>query len=108
MRLWPCVLVMSVAACSPDYPFDKPGTWRLGEFSANDANLQAMIVNPHDLVEGAGATTSIGPEAGAPVRRLLTGRRYPLPSSNLLQLNVVGEQAAAQPPAQGGESNAGQ
>jgi hypothetical protein len=69
---------------------DRAGTWRLGETGANDANLRTMIVNPHDLVAGTGETTAIGPEAAQPVTRLLTGKRTPLPESNVLQLNVAG------------------
>jgi hypothetical protein len=88
MRRLSLLLLALVAGCSPDYPLDKPGTWHLeiDGHSANDNNLRAMIVNPHDLVEGQGATTTLGAEAGRPVKRLLAGKRTPLPESNLLQL----------------------
>lgn len=96
------LVLLSAAACTPDYPLDKPGTWRIPETSDNDANLRTMIVNPHDLVAGTGETTTIGSEAGPPVRRLLTGKRYELPASNVLQVNLVGGQ---QPQQQGGGLN---
>ena len=100
------LLLLTATACTPDYPMDKPGTWRLGETgsNANDANLRTMIVYPRELVAGAGETRALGSEAGAPVHRLLTGRRYPLPASNVLQLELTGQPAA---PAQGGQ-NSGQ
>ena len=38
------LLLLCAAGCtsemeSPDYPIDKPGTWRIPETNANDANL---------------------------------------------------------------------
>ena len=106
MRRWFCLLLLlATAGCTPDYPMDKPGTWRLGEVSANDANLRVMIVNPHDLQAGAGESTTLGSEAAPPIRRLLTGKRYPLPASNVLQINASG--APPQQPAPGGD-NVGQ
>jgi hypothetical protein len=87
------LLLLGVVACSPDHPFDKPGTWSIqNQGSANDANLRAMIVNPHDLIEGQSASNSLSAEASAPVKRLLTGKRTPLPISGLLQLQLSGDQ----------------
>ena len=80
---WLLPLPLALAACTPDYPLDKPGTWsleRMGE--SNDANLRAMVANPHDLVEGAGSATDLGAEAGPPVTRLLTGNRKAIPQEN--------------------------
>ena len=100
-----CCLLMVLAACgcTPDYPFDKPGTWHIPETSSNDDNLRAMIVNPRDLVQGTSDNTTMGPEAAAPVRRLLTGKRYPLPVSTT-------QQFITSPPGTSGEAgqNAGQ
>ena len=106
MRTWPCLLMLVAAACTPDYPMDKAGTWHVGDLGANEANLQVMIVNPRDLVAGAGETTALGAEAAAPVTRLLTGKRFPLPASDVLQLNL-GSVAPEPQPASGG-SNVGQ
>jgi type IV pilus biogenesis protein CpaD/CtpE len=84
-------LVVLVTACSSDYPMDKPGTWSLDSWgSSNDANLRAMVVNPHDLVEGRGEPNTLGAEAAPPVKRLFTGKRYALPASDVIQLNVTG------------------
>ena len=103
MRHVALLLLLSAAACTPDYPMDKPGTWQIPQTSANDANLHTMIVNPHDLVAGAGESTTIGAEAGPPVHRLLTGQRYQLPASDVLQVNLVGGQQQ-QPQQQSGPS----
>jgi hypothetical protein len=97
------LLLLSAAGCTPDYPMDKEGTWHLPAIGANDANLHTMIVNPHDLVAGSGESTTYGAEAGPPVQRLLTGQRYQLPASNVLQVNLVNPQQS-QPPPQGGAS----
>jgi type IV pilus biogenesis protein CpaD/CtpE len=107
MSRWPWLLLLTVAACTPDYPMDKPGTWNLEQYGgANDANLRTMVVNPRDLIAGSGESTSFGPEAAAPVDRLLTGKRTPLPATNSLDVTTV---STEQQPAQGGSgSNAGQ
>lgn len=106
MRIWPYLLVaISVAACTPDYPMDRPGTWSLGDGpGTNDANLRAMVTDPHDLIAGAGETTSLGHESASPVKRLLTGHRTPLPQVDSLQVDNVG----APSPTPGGNNNVGQ
>lgn len=105
-RPWPWVLLaLTVAACTPDYPFDKPGTWSIDQYGdANDANLHTMVANPRDLVVGSGAGTSLGAEASPPVSRLYSGKRQPLPALNTLDVNVI---PMEQPPAPSGD-NAGQ
>jgi hypothetical protein len=98
MRPWTCLaLLLALAGCTPDWPMDRAGTWRLGETGSNDANLRTMIVNPHDLVAGTGEATTLGPEAAAPVTRLLTGKRTPLPQSDVLQLGGSGTPQQQQP-----------
>ncbi|WP_146101572.1 hypothetical protein [Rhodopila globiformis] len=85
------------AGCTPDFPFDKPGTWSLdNRASANDLNLRAMVSNPHDLVEGTGAPTSLGSEAARPITRLLDGHRTQLPASDIVQLQTSGASSAPQ------------
>jgi hypothetical protein len=75
-------------------PYQHPGTYHpLGD---NDANLRAMVANPHDLVEGTGSTTAAGSEAAPPVARLLAGKRYQLPDLNAATVNLVNEQAPQQ------------
>jgi hypothetical protein len=98
------LMLLTAAACSPDYPMDKAGTWRIPEVSSNDANLRTLVANPRDLTAGVGDRRTLAAEAGPPVRRLLTGRRYPLPASNVLQVEMVGQ---PQVPAQEGP-NVGQ
>ena len=107
MRRISLLLFLCAAGCtsemdSPDYPMDKPGTWRIPETSANDANLHAMIVNPNDLTAGTGESTAIGVQAVPPVQRLYSGQRYPLPASNVLELNVIGGEQQPSAPPQGG------
>jgi hypothetical protein len=98
-------LALTVAACTPDYPFDKPGTWSIDQYGiANDANLRAMVANPRDLIAGSGESTSLGAQASPAVSRLFSGKRTPLPALNTLDLNVI---PLEPPPAPGGE-NAGQ
>lgn len=106
MRHWHLAILTLVAACSPDYPLDKEGTWRadMNGTTANEANLQAMIVNPHDLIQGVGTTNALGAEAAPAVKRLLAGRRRPLPTSDVLLLQT----GSAAPPAAQGDDNAKQ
>jgi len=93
-------VVMLLAGCASESadPFKRTGTWTHG--IDNDANLRVMIVNPHDLVEGAGQETSVGAEAAPPVARLLAGKRYPLPAQNASMIGAAPEsqqQGAANP-----------
>jgi hypothetical protein len=72
---------MSLAGCSSaDRSWNGPGLWTAP--GSNDANLRTMIVNPADLANGQAAATSRGPAAATPVGRLLTDKRYPLPTQN--------------------------
>jgi len=88
--------LLSLGACTPDYPMDKPGTWSLppGAFSANDANLRVMIVDPNDLTAGASAEGSEGTAAAPPVQRLVSGRRPALPDISGTPLGATGEQTS--------------
>ena len=103
-RFWMLSAVpIALAACTPDYPMDKPGTWNIppGTVSANDANLRTMISDPHDLIEGQAADGATGSEAAAPVTRLVTGRRSRLPDVNGAPLESgsgsAGDQGSATP-----------
>lgn len=88
------LLLLAPAACgAAGDPYAREATWHaLGD---NDANLRAMLVDEHDLVQGRGATTSLGAEAGPPVRLLLSGNRAPLPA-----LSASGVAASTAQPAQ--------
>jgi hypothetical protein len=88
--------VALIAGCSydPFDPYQRPGTWVPD--GANDANLRAMVVNPHDLVEGTGERVSSGAEAAPPVGRVLTEKRYPLPNLNAAPIDVFNQQQPAQ------------
>lgn len=97
-------LPLTLGACSPDYPMDKPGTWSLppGALSANDANLRVMIVNPQDLTTGEAADGSDAPEAVPPVRRLNASQRPPLPDINGTPFGSTGQTSAS--PVQAGNN----
>lgn len=98
MPRWPLLLLpLVLAACSSDYPFDRPGTWSLDRMgSSNDANLRAMVANPADLIAGRGETTALGAEAARPVGALRAGKRAALPAVNTLNINTIPtEQAPA-------------
>jgi hypothetical protein len=80
------MVAMLVTGCDP---FQQPGTWRAP--GDNDANLRVMVVNPRDLVEGIGESTSAGAEAAPPVARLLAGQRHPLPNVNASTVGTTAE-----------------
>jgi len=90
-------LMLSLGACTPDYPIDRPGTWNIppGTLGSNDANLRAMIVDPHDLTEGVSADGSEGNAAATPVRKLITGRRPPLANMNASTIDQSSGQSAS-------------
>ncbi len=93
------LIVSGCSAYDLTDPYNRPGTYN--PTGVNDANLRAMVVNPHDLVEGTGERTTTGAVAAPPVARLLAGKRYPLPDLNAASVNIVGE------PAQQGAANPG-
>src|SRR4051794_32604921 len=96
------IITTFIAGCTPGTfdPTQRAGTWMPA--GDNDANLRAMVVNPHDLVAGAGQGGSAGSEAAPPVARVLAGKRYPLPSMNA---SAVG--ASVQPQQHEGSANPG-
>jgi hypothetical protein len=97
--LYTTIALVGLAACTPDHPFDKEGTWSLGpqgSMNSNTANLRAMIVNPNDLVIGQSEPGSLGAEAACPVKRLFAGKRAKLPQIGTIQLQVGGDQNSQQ------------
>jgi hypothetical protein len=94
MRKVHCLmLVLLAAGCAHPDPFERPHTW--APTGDNDVNLRVMVANPNDLSTGAGEPGSLSAEASPAVRRLLTGRRRPLPNTNA---SLIGETTA--PPAE--------
>ncbi|HEX3403178.1 MAG TPA: hypothetical protein VHT74_22915 [Acetobacteraceae bacterium] len=89
-------IALLVMSCAPDSfdPYQRPGTWNPA--GDNDANLPVMLVNTHDLIEGAGQGATGGAEAAAPVARVLAGKTYPLP-----QLSTTPIGGTSQPQQQG-------
>ena len=98
-RLLRPLAALLVTGCSSYYPdpYQRPGTWN--PTGDNEANLRTMVVNPHDLVEGQGQGTTTGATAAAPVARLVSGKRYPLPSMNASVIDQPAQQAPAASPA---------
>ena len=98
--------LLLVAGCSSPDPMLKEGTWSLppAGLDANNENLRSMLVNPNDLVAGTGAETSNANLSAAPVQRLYTGRRNPLPAT---VGSVINAPAAQQPASQGAGQGAG-
>jgi hypothetical protein len=97
------VLLPLLAGCAgnplTDDPINRVGTW--APEGVNEANLRVMVADPHDLLGGTGASTSLGAEAAPPVGLLLSGRRATLPGTDF---NPGG---GAPAPSQGGSNNAG-
>jgi hypothetical protein len=86
------LLLLNLGSCGSSEQFERPGTWKLPPAGqgANDANLRAMLVDPHDLVAGVGEPASLGTEAVRPVELLLKGRRQPLPTVNASSIGIGG------------------
>jgi hypothetical protein len=98
MRRFPLVLLLlGLSACEP---FDRPATWSLphgSDLTANNANLRTMVADPYDLIVGANSPNSRGSAAEPAVRRLLDGRRPPLPALNASNLQGAPNTAPAAP-----------
>ena len=100
-RIFWLIGTLLVAGCnSPELtdPYLRPGTYN--PTGVNDANLRAMVANPHDLVQGDGTGASTGAEAAPPVARMLAGKRYPLPQLNAASVDIISnqpQQGAANP-----------
>ena len=103
MRKMPCLmLVLLAAGCAHPDPFERPHTW--SPTGSNDANLRVMVANPNDLSAGVEEPGSLSAEASPAVRRLLTGRRRPLPDTNASPIGGI----VAAPPEQPAGPDAGQ
>lgn len=69
-------------------PIDRPGTW--SPAGVNDANLRAMVADPHDLVAGKAAPDALAAEGAPPVGLLLSGKRQALPNAGSMSPGASG------------------
>lgn len=75
-------LLFGTAGCAGlNDPFQREGTWQ--PENLNQANIAAMVANPHHLEHGVGDDSSPGEISAAAVRRLLTDHVKPLSTSNV-------------------------
>ena len=88
------LLVAGCDTAALNDPYLRPGTYN--PTGVNDANLRAMVANPHDLVQGEGTGVSVGAEAAPPVARMLAGKRYPLPQLNAASVDIIANQPQQQ------------
>jgi hypothetical protein len=100
MRSLLVCLALGLAGCAD--PFERAGTWH--PEGINDANLRAMIADPHDLDEGVSEPGANGRLAAAAVARLRAGQVKPLPDSGISKVGAGGSAApsAQANPAAGG------
>lgn len=82
-------LLLALGACTED-PFERPGTWRAT--GANDANLQAHVVDQGHLRRGIGASTDRGQAGSVPITVLEAGKRPPAPTT---ALSAIGQSASS-------------
>jgi len=88
------VLLFGVAGCAGlNDPFQREGTWQ--PENVNDANITAMVANPHHLEQGVGDDASPGALSAAAVRRLLTDRVKPLPTMSIGPVSATQDQQSA-------------
>ena len=72
------ILLLALCGCAQVDPYTRTGMWQPA--GVNSRNLDAMVVNPADLLRGRGAAGAQSTTATAAVERLLTGTQTPLPS----------------------------
>lgn len=88
-RVLRCLLLVApLCGCAAIDPFTREGVWR--PTGANEANLQAMLDNPQDLIAGRGASGSNATMAAQAVERLRTDRVRPLPASGIARIGQSG------------------
>ena len=80
-----CAVLLTVLAGCANGPLNsdptkQPGTWSPKD--DNEANLRAMVADPHDLLVGKDARNSVAVEAAPPVVVLLNGKRPALPEQS--------------------------
>jgi hypothetical protein len=96
MRLLPILAMLLLAACQGEGgDFARPGTWHSS--GANQSNLRAMLDDPQDARRGRAAIGDRGQAGAVAVRRLESGRRFPLPASTLSKIAPISPEPVAQP-----------
>jgi type IV pilus biogenesis protein CpaD/CtpE len=88
------LLALGLAGCTGD-PFERAGTWH--PEGVNQANLRAMVTDPHDLDEGVSEPGSNGRLTAAAVARLRAGQVKALPDNGISKVGGSGGGASAAP-----------
>ena len=87
-------LLFGAAGCAGlNDPYQREGTWR--PENVNDANIAAMVANPHHLEQGVGDDSSPGVLSAAAVRRLLTDHVKPLPTLSIGPISATQDQQSS-------------
>lgn len=73
-------VVLLLAGCSTQDPFERPGSWQ--PIGANELNLRQMAADQGHLLEGVGTERERAATAIAPIDRLDAGDRPELPAVN--------------------------
>lgn len=82
LRLACLALTLGATGCAGlNDPFEREGTWR--PENVNNANIEAMVARPHDLVMGVNDDVSPGILSAEAVHRLLTDHVKPLPVTQI-------------------------
>lgn len=104
--LLPFAVLLVLGGCANPFTqdqFAEPGTWQ--PTYDNDANLRAMVANPHDLVAGEPMEGAVGAEAAGAVDKLVTGKRAKL--SDAQASSVYGASSGGSGSGGAGEANGG-
>ena len=91
------LLCAALPGCALTDPQTRPGTWQ--PTGANDANLRAMIADPHDLVHGQAGSGTEAAVAARAVARYRADNVKDLPDSALAPVSPLpgGSGASAAP-----------
>jgi len=89
-------VLLLLAGCGGPQDAERPGTWQAT--GVNDANLAAMLADPHDAVLGVAAGTERAEPGSAAIRRLERDRRRPLPDSRASSIGGAGGAPAGAAP----------
>ena len=80
-------LILFLSGCDAADPYTRPGVWRPN--SANDVNLQAMVVSPSDLVRGVEELRGDAQQAAAALDRQRQDKMRALPDSAVARIVPV-------------------
>jgi hypothetical protein len=76
IRATACLALGLLAGCDLTDPYRRPGMWHPD--GANDANIAAMVADPHDLISGQDAQNPGRKTGAAAVDRLWQNKPTPL------------------------------